>query len=145
MSFLLSMMPSLSDTRIFYCLTQSATSLIAVSCSGVELRTIWSLPTSLASLSRVRKSRFQRAKKIQVSERDAIVFRRKATVLQIVASATETDNRKKRQLIINHKLIPRLLKREYIIVQSNCGEPNTNCNKSFFCSYDLLRPTLLTY
>ena len=44
----------------------------------------------------------------------AIVFRRKATVLQIVASATETDNRKKRQLIINHKLIPRLLKKEYI-------------------------------
>lgn len=55
-----------------------------------------------------------RREKIQVSERDAIVFRRKATVLRIVASATETDNRKKRQLIINHKLIPRLLKREYI-------------------------------
>lgn len=55
-----------------------------------------------------------RREKIQVSERDAIVFRRKGTVLRIVASATETDSRKKRQLIINHKLIPRLLKREYI-------------------------------
>ena len=55
-----------------------------------------------------------RREKIQVSERNAIVFRRKATVLRIVASATETDNRKKRQLIINHKLIPRLLKREYM-------------------------------
>ena len=32
-----------------------------------------------------------------------------------------------------------------LIVQSNCGGPKTNCNKSFFCSYDLLRPTLLTY
>ena len=60
-----------------------------------------------------------RQKKILVSESDGIMFRRKDIVLRIIASATETDNRKRRQLIINHRLLARLLKREYIC--RTCG------------------------
>ena len=52
-----------------------------------------------------------RQKKILVSESDGIMFRRKNIVLRIIASATETDNRKRRQLIINHRLLARLLKK----------------------------------
>ena len=60
-----------------------------------------------------------RQEKILVSESDGTVFRRKDIVLRIIASATETDNRKRRQLIINHRLLASLLKREYIC--RTCG------------------------
>ena len=69
-----------------------------------------------------------RREKIQVSERDDIVLRRKATVLRIVASATETDNRKKRQLIINHKLIPRLFQKgKYKTNDRLCIQKSNDC------------------
>lgn len=53
-------------------------------------------------------------RKITIRRRDMSYFRAEDIFLRILASSNASDDRKRRQLIARHKILPRLLRRCYI-------------------------------